>query len=303
MRLQTKFNLGTLFIFALLAITMAALSINYVNITTIREAEDRVRIYTRAAWEIHDAKIERVQAASRILGQDQTVTEFLLQASGQESLSLEKAEQIRAYLETVRREQQLDVLNLVGPDGTVILRTRAPYNRGDSLMDDPMVRQAIASHRESAGTILMQMQRLDTEGSELVERCLAVGGEPTGMFSGAVVPVMSKGELVGLIEMGGLLNGAAEKVDRIRDAVFILLDVMFAGPPGPDGIELSRQFHRDPELKGTPIIILSGIKTVLGISYDVDPDDTWMPVKAFLQKPVKPDKLLAEIEKVIGPRS
>jgi twitching motility two-component system response regulator PilH len=95
-----------------------------------------------------------------------------------------------------------------------------------------------------------------------------------------------------------------EGIELARDLKpdLILLDVMFAGPPGPDGIELSRQFHRDPDLKGTPIIILSGIKTVLGVSYEVGPDETWMPVKAFLEKPVKPDKLLAEIEKLLGPR-
>jgi CheY-like chemotaxis protein len=81
----------------------------------------------------------------------------------------------------------------------------------------------------------------------------------------------------------------------------ILLDVMFAGPPGPDGFELSRQFQSDPELKGLPIIILSGVRTVLGISYEIGPDETWMPVKAFMEKPIKPAKLLGEIEKILGP--
>ena len=38
----------------------------------------------------------------------------------------------------------------------------------------------------------------------------------------------------------------------------ILLDVLFAGPPGPDGIELSRRFHQDPDLKSIPIITHRG---------------------------------------------
>jgi CheY-like chemotaxis protein len=82
----------------------------------------------------------------------------------------------------------------------------------------------------------------------------------------------------------------------------ILLDVMFAGPPGPDGVELSRQFHQDPDLKGIPILILSGVRKVLDLHFKISPDETWMPVKAFLEKPIKPDKLLSEIEKVLGPR-
>ena len=82
----------------------------------------------------------------------------------------------------------------------------------------------------------------------------------------------------------------------------MLLDVMFSGPPGPDGFETSRLIQSDPDLKGIPIIMLSGVKTVMGLHYDFSPDDTWLPIKAFLEKPLRPDKLLREIEKVLGPR-
>lgn len=97
---------------------------------------------------------------------------------------------------------------------------------------------------------------------------------------------------------------AEEGLELARQAKpdLMLLDVMFAGPPGPDGFETARAVRDDPELRDIPVIILSGIKTVLGISYDVAPDETWMPVKAFLEKPVRPDKLLKEIEKILGPR-
>lgn len=80
----------------------------------------------------------------------------------------------------------------------------------------------------------------------------------------------------------------------------ILLDVMFAGPPGPDGIESARELGKDEVLKGIPVIIISGIRKVLDLPYQVEPDDDWMPVKAFIEKPIKPDKLLAEISAVIG---
>ena len=82
----------------------------------------------------------------------------------------------------------------------------------------------------------------------------------------------------------------------------ILLDIMFAGPPGPDGIEISRRIHEDPDLKDTPVIILSGVKEALDMPITIEPDDAYMPVKAFVEKPFKPDELLTEIEKVLGPR-
>jgi CheY-like chemotaxis protein len=82
----------------------------------------------------------------------------------------------------------------------------------------------------------------------------------------------------------------------------ILLDIMFAGPPGPDGVEMWRRIHQDPELADTPVIILSGVKKVLDMPVKIEPDEDYMPVQAFLEKPFKPADLLAAIEKVLGPR-
>jgi CheY-like chemotaxis protein len=79
----------------------------------------------------------------------------------------------------------------------------------------------------------------------------------------------------------------------------ILLDVMFAGPPGPDGIELSRRMRKDPDLADTPIVMLSGVKKVLELGYDMTPDEAFMPVEAFIDKPVKPEKLLTTIDEVL----
>jgi CheY-like chemotaxis protein len=82
----------------------------------------------------------------------------------------------------------------------------------------------------------------------------------------------------------------------------ILLDVMFAGPPGPDGIEISRRLQEDPDLRDVPVIILSGVKRVLDMPVKLAPDESFMPVEAFLEKPFKPNQLLAAIEKILGPR-
>ena len=83
----------------------------------------------------------------------------------------------------------------------------------------------------------------------------------------------------------------------------ILLDVMFAGPPGPDGIEVSRRIQQDAALKDIPVIILSGVRKDLDLPFKIGPDETWMPVKTFLEKPIKPDRLLQEIQKILGPKS
>jgi two-component system NtrC family sensor kinase len=215
MKLQTKFNAGIIIIFAVLAVGMVVMSLNYVNTNTIKEAENRVKIYARAAWEIHNGKIARVLSALEILAQDQSLRD-LLRDPENEPLSAV----VQRNLEAIRQEQAIDILNVLAPDGTVLLRTRSPYNVGDSLADDPMVRQVMSTRQGQSGDIIVEMERLDIEGNELIARCIAVGGEPRGMLSGAAVPVFEEGDLIGIIQMGSLLNGAVEKVDKIRDAVF-----------------------------------------------------------------------------------
>ena len=80
----------------------------------------------------------------------------------------------------------------------------------------------------------------------------------------------------------------------------IVLDILFAGPPGPSGVELSRQLAQDPELRDTPVIILSGVKKVLDMPVKLAPDESYMPVKAFLEKPFKPQELLSQIEELLA---
>lgn len=215
MKLQTKFNLGIIIIFAMLAVGIAAASMNYVNTNTIREAEDRVKIYTRAAWEIHNGKVTRIQSALEVLAQAQLIEDLIRDPGNEQLLTA-----VREELEAIRREQKMDILNLLAPDGTVILRTRFPYNKGDSLSSDPIVKQVILTQESSAGNIIFSPGRLDVEGIGLLEWCLTLDREPRGMLSGAAVPVVEGGRLIGIIQMGSLLNGAVEEVDRIRDAVF-----------------------------------------------------------------------------------
>ncbi len=215
MKLRTRFSLALTVVFVLLAAVITVATINYIETNTIREAENRVRTYTRAAWEIHNSKVVGITSASELMTHMQTVRE-LLEDPDSEKLSTAA----RAELELIRKGLDMDVLNLLAPDGTVVLRTRSPYNKGDSLAGDPMVRQVILTRGSNAGDVLIDRERLDLEGLDLLEQCLAIAQEPRGMLAGAAAPVMEDGKLLGIVQMGALLNGEVEIVDRIRDAVF-----------------------------------------------------------------------------------
>jgi two-component system NtrC family sensor kinase len=215
MKLQTKFNLGIALVFIVLAAAVATTSILWVNRNTIREAEERVNLYTRSAWEIYDSKLARLQSAAETLVRSDMVVELLRNPDDPQKLA-----EVRSSLEGIRTGQGMDILNVLNPNGQVILRTRTPEQRGDDLSSDPLVKQVLENGGSTTGTILLTGDRLSTEGRSLFNWAMQFGGEPRGMMQAAAIPVMDGGRMIGIIEAGTLLNGAAEKVDRIRDAVF-----------------------------------------------------------------------------------
>ncbi len=78
----------------------------------------------------------------------------------------------------------------------------------------------------------------------------------------------------------------------------IILDVMME--TWQDGFEMSRDLKGDPQLKHTPILMLTAIEEQTGIELKSSAGDpVWLPVDAFLDKPVSPDALLAEVKKLL----
>ena len=77
----------------------------------------------------------------------------------------------------------------------------------------------------------------------------------------------------------------------------ILLDVMMTTES--EGFDVAREMQKDESAKNIPVIILTGIRKAMSIPFGFEPDDTWLPVKQVLEKPVKPEVLLKAIEENI----
>ncbi len=78
----------------------------------------------------------------------------------------------------------------------------------------------------------------------------------------------------------------------------MLLDVMMTHN-NTEGIEVSRKISETPELKGMPIIMVTGIMSKMNLPFKFEPDETWLPVNTLLEKPVAPQKLLTEIKECL----
>ena len=79
----------------------------------------------------------------------------------------------------------------------------------------------------------------------------------------------------------------------------IILDVMMDSATA--GFQLALSMHSpDPEsefkeFKGIPIILLTAIHSTTSLRFA--PDEYYLPVEAFLEKPVKPEILVATVRK------
>ena len=73
----------------------------------------------------------------------------------------------------------------------------------------------------------------------------------------------------------------------------ILLDVMMTTKD--EGFNVARRLREVEELRGTPVVMVSGVRKEMNLPFGFEPDDTWLPVKQFLEKPVKPEVLLKAV--------
>ena len=90
-----------------------------------------------------------------------------------------------------------------------------------------------------------------------------------------------------------------EKV-RTERPNLIILDVMMS--TWQDGFEMARELKKDSQfIKNIPILMMSGVKDKTGIDFkSTAGDPTWCPVDGFLDKPVEPEILLAEVRKLLS---
>jgi len=99
-------------------------------------------------------------------------------------------------------------------------------------------------------------------------------------------------------------SNGSEGMDKIKTdkPELLILDVMMT--TSQDGFEMARELKNDPQLKKMPILMLTAIKGRTGIDFKSSAGDpNWLPVDSFLDKPVEPQVLLAEIKRLLSPKT
>ncbi|MDD5307965.1 MAG: response regulator [Deltaproteobacteria bacterium] len=93
------------------------------------------------------------------------------------------------------------------------------------------------------------------------------------------------------------MNGkdGIKKAQDVRPDV-IVLDVMMS--TSSEGFDAARALRKSEETKRIPIIMLTSVNQT--VPFKFEPDETYLPVSVFMEKPVKPDTLMKEINKLLA---
>lgn len=75
----------------------------------------------------------------------------------------------------------------------------------------------------------------------------------------------------------------------------IVLDVMMDYLS--EGFDVARKLRTDPATESIPVILLTGVDQMY--DYRMEMDESWVPRDRFLEKPVEPEILLAEVGALI----
>lgn len=80
----------------------------------------------------------------------------------------------------------------------------------------------------------------------------------------------------------------------------IILDVMME--TGDKGFDVARELKNSKDYKGIPILMLTAIKERTGLDFKKEAsDEEWLPVDDYAEKPLRPNQLIAKVEKLLKP--
>ena len=77
----------------------------------------------------------------------------------------------------------------------------------------------------------------------------------------------------------------------------IILDVMMTTMD--QGFQGAYRLKQSPELKGIPVLLATSVGQVTKFKFDPKTDSDFLPVEAFIEKPIKPSDLISTVERLL----
>jgi len=204
-------------------VIMAFIVNSVITNRVIHETQERVKEALNAARWVYISKLNDIDRAIHL-----TSIRYILK----EALQKEKALLIKDDMIRLMDDEGLDFLTLVNRKGAVLMRFRNPGMLGDSLIEDPFVKEAIRN-KPLSGTQILSREELLKEGEVLADKAsfqliptpkekpIEKLEQTSGMVLKSAYPVVDvNGQVLGALVGGILINRNYEIVDRVKNIVF-----------------------------------------------------------------------------------
>jgi two-component system NtrC family sensor kinase len=221
--LRFKLIFGLLTIVFLMGALSVYLGVSSINRNVIREAYDNVKNSLKA---INDLYQEEIKNRARIVEYLSRTSEIVnATASGNREYLYEKLLQIK-------EEFGFDIVNVVKPDGTILVRANNFEAYGDSVAHYKYIQWVLRNRKPAAGTGVLGYENIKKEGQDLAERTLIPiiptpkarpqhkEIEERALVLKTVSPIFQQGRLVGVLYAAVLLNNNDRFVDRFKKLIF-----------------------------------------------------------------------------------
>jgi len=190
----------------------------------LSEATNRVRLDLNSAREIYQTRIKTIKIPLSI-----TTLGFGFLSV----LKMHDAPELVIRLERLAQQVELDFAGIVTNEGTTLCRIGPDSIPKEAVQAaNPIADLALKRRVAVSGTVVLSEEFLSAENPELADRARiqllptpraaprAEKEELSGMALAAAMPIFEKGDLLGVIYGGILLNRSQTIVDTVRDTVF-----------------------------------------------------------------------------------
>ncbi len=197
--------------------------LDVINKNIIREATDAVRTSLAATKELYQEEIENRSRIVRFLAR----TPEIVRAT-----AVRDRPSLFEKLVQIKEEFEFDIVNVVGEDGTILVRANDFEAFGDSMAGYRTIQDVRRTRTPAAGTGVLDFEDIAREGPDLAGRT-AIKVIPTSrlrpppspvedraMVIKIAAPILSGERLEGILYAAILLNNNFRFIDRFKRLVF-----------------------------------------------------------------------------------
>ncbi len=218
-----KLVVSLLLIVFLMGTLSLIIGVNVIQRSIVREGTDSVRNALAATNELYQEEIARRSKVVEYLAK--TVEIVRATADKDREFLFDKLAQIKA-------EFGFDIVNIVNPDGSILVRANNFDAWGDSVAHYRYIQWVMRNRKVAAGTGLLGPENIRQESKTLAARTiipvvatpLAADRESKvedrALVMKAAAPITEEGRMVGILYAALLLNNNEQFIDRSKRLVF-----------------------------------------------------------------------------------